>query len=155
MEGTILENKKHIFEFLQQEKIGVLSTVRANGFPDAALIYYFLDKNHHIFFLSRSESRKMLNLDHQDHLVLTVPRTATKEVVQVRGAAEILPSGSPEVAENLVHLTELLERSGEEHPILPLLKHTEGSIMVIKINPIELRWRRYSSIGLEEEKISV
>lgn len=155
MEGNALEYKKHIYEFLAQEKVAVLSTVRENGFPDAALIYYYLDAHRNIVFLSRSSSRKMLNLDHQDHIVLTVPRVATKEVVQIRGVAEVMASGAPEVAENLLHLTNMLEHDGEEHAVIPLLKHPEGQVIVVTIRPIELRWRRYSAVGLEEEKISV
>jgi nitroimidazol reductase NimA-like FMN-containing flavoprotein (pyridoxamine 5'-phosphate oxidase superfamily) len=155
MEGKNLAHKKHILDFLGQEKVGVLSTVRENGFPDAAVIYYYLDKNNEISFLSRSNSRKLLNLDHQKQVLLTVLRVATKEVVQVRGVAEIQPSTAPEVAENLVHLIKVLENDDEAETVLPLLKHKTGDIMVVKIHPEELRWRKYSTIGLEEEKVSL
>lgn len=155
MEGKTLVHKEHILDFLRQEKTGVLSTVRANGFPDAALIYYFLDKNNNILFLSRSTSRKMLNIDHQEQVVLTVPRVVVKEVAQVVGIAKVLPSTSPEVAKSLLQLEEMIRNEAEAEAVLPLLKHGDGSVMVVKISPVELRWRRYSAVGLEEEKVSL
>lgn len=156
MEGTIQEHKQHIFNFLKQQKSGVLSTVRQNGYPDAAFIYYFLDEDRTIYFITRRASRKTLNIDHQSNVVLTVAHELTKEVAQVRGIAEILPTDHQHLTERLLQLAKLVQGEEEVETVLPLLKHTEeGSVVVVRIQPTELRWRRYSALGLEQEKISV
>lgn len=149
------DHKQHIFDFLKNEKSGVLSTVRANGFPDAAFMYYMVEPDNTICFITRDASRKMLNIEHQNNIVFTVPKLSTKEVVEVRGIAAVLPEDEARVANRLLKLAELIQDDQNVETVLPLLKHTTGTVIVVRIQPTELRWRRYSNLGLEEEKVSV
>jgi nitroimidazol reductase NimA-like FMN-containing flavoprotein (pyridoxamine 5'-phosphate oxidase superfamily) len=155
MEGTVNDRRKYIIDFLQQEKIGFLSMVREDGLPDSTIMYFFLDEHLAVYFLSRNVGQKINNITAHSQVVFSVFRQATKEFIQVRGVANIVPLSSSEIVVMLKKLSERIENEDRVESVLPLLKHTKGEVTMIKIVPAEILWRRYSERGLEEETICV
>jgi nitroimidazol reductase NimA-like FMN-containing flavoprotein (pyridoxamine 5'-phosphate oxidase superfamily) len=150
-EKSSSEKQKHIYEILKAEGIGVISTVREGGIPDASLVYYIIQDDGTISINTRSETQKVKNITLNPHILLTVSRVATKEIISVRGEVRIEQSTSSELTKRLNDLAERHSNTDQIDTVLPLLKYNKGPIVFIHIKPVELLWQRYTDKGLEEE----
>ena len=143
-------NKKYILSFLKANNIAILSTVNEKGLPDAAPIYFIPEDNFDILFISPIKTQKNINLAFQNEVVLTIVNENFLETLQIRGKAyEAKIPLSPLILE----LANKLNHKSNFSNILPVLKHTDQEKIVIKIKTYEIRMRRYSEKGFEEEKI--
>lgn len=145
-------NKQYILSFLKNKRLATLSTVNKEGLPNAAPIYFIVDDKFNFFFVTPIKTQKNINLEFQNNAVLTITDEEKKETVQVRGKAfrkdELL-------IETLAKLADKLNHKLEFTISLPLLKHKNQSKTVIKIEPEEIRMRRYSEKKLEEKIIKI
>lgn len=82
------ERKWRIYEFLMDNPVGVLATVTPDNNPHAVMVYFSLDKDFNLYFLTKTGTRKYHNLQHNNHCVLLVAEPSRKITVQVTGEAQ-------------------------------------------------------------------
>ncbi len=87
MPVKIQDEEKQVHAFLRKHKVGVLATVTPQGKPHAAAIYYTVDSDLKIRFLTVAKTQKAINLRHDNHATLVVYDAATQSTVQLQGTA--------------------------------------------------------------------
>lgn len=148
MENTITE--AYIYEFLKRNALAVLSTVDEKGHPHAAPIYYFMDEGFNFFFVTPTKTQKYVNIKEKKEAVLTITDEETKETVGIRGHAQA-EDGLKQV---LTQLAKKLNGEANFVTTLPLLKFKEQTLTAVKVQPSEIRFRKYTAKELEEKVLT-
>ncbi|MFB4187184.1 pyridoxamine 5'-phosphate oxidase family protein, partial [Bacillus velezensis] len=85
--ATMNDRQQRMYDFLNSQHIGVLSTVTPDSNPHGAVVYYAIDDVFCIEITTKVETRKYDNLKHNDHCMLTVFDPITQAVAQITAVA--------------------------------------------------------------------
>jgi uncharacterized pyridoxamine 5'-phosphate oxidase family protein len=146
--------KKKVLEFLMQHKHAGLSTVTLDGKPEAATIYYGIDKHFNFYFPTGTLSRKFKNLQKNPHVALAVTDVKKLITVQMEGVAEVVRS-IPKDHHGIIELTKALSPSLREtlenlwDPIPPVIKMKNGKLAILKV---KIRWVRWADFSLSAKE---
>lgn len=134
--------------FLEKHFLATLSTVDEEGRAHAAPVYYLAKRTGEVLFVTPSKTRKSLNLEHHNEVVLTVTDEAKFETVQIRGRAHKDEKRLARTLGELAHRVNL----DPDSPVmsLPLHKYTDQSKTVVVVKPTEIRFRKFHHNELEE-----
>jgi len=88
MSIEISERKEHILDFLKQNSTAVLATANKYGEPHAATIYYTVDEDLNIYFITKRDTTKSQNLKNSGRGALAVHEATTQTTVQAVGKVE-------------------------------------------------------------------
>lgn len=141
----LTDRQRRIFSFLQLNPIGVLSSVTPDGNPHGAAIYFSVDKRFNVFFITKNGTRKHDNLQHNDHVMLTVFEPITQTTAQITGTATALtePAAIAAVAGEVLEVS--LKTSSAGPP--PIAKLQAGSYVAYTITPVQIRMATYGDPG--------
>ena len=141
-EHTFSDRKRRIYDFLHSNPIGVLSSITSNGDPHGSVIYFRIDQDFTVSFLTKVETRKYDNLKHHEHVTLTVFEPQTQTTAQVMGTAqEIVDSYEINAIAGTILATSL-KTSDAGMP--PISKLEAGKYVAFRITPINIRIAVYS-----------
>ena len=76
--------KRIAFDFLKSHKTAVIATTAMGEAPQASTIYYIVDNDFSIYFLTGKETRKFKNLERDNRIAFVVgtgPEVATSQGV--------------------------------------------------------------------------
>jgi nitroimidazol reductase NimA-like FMN-containing flavoprotein (pyridoxamine 5'-phosphate oxidase superfamily) len=141
--------KKDVYLFLKQNKSATISTVSVENTPEAATMYYGVDKGFNFYVVIWDKSRKYANFKRNPKVALVISDEYMLRTVQAEGEAEELKSVkinssalktlmevlSPTVWQTIAHIWD---------PIPPILKMKNGAIAIFKIKITWLRWGDFS-----------
>lgn len=147
-----MDKKHQALEFLKAHKLGVLSTVSADGKPWGAAIYFAVDEGFIFYFLTHTSSQKYKNIVENHHVSLTVADDFTQTTVQVAGVVGELESG--EERERAFQLLSTIHPPGQFAWVPPVAKMHEGSIGVMKLTPSKMRFSNFKPETHLETSIS-
>lgn len=130
-------------EFLRKHDLAVLSSVDREGVISGAYVYYIVDEENFIYILTKSDTAKARNSYAGSQVALTLNEPGTLETVQLQGNSEIETNQQKRqwVFDNIVKPRPY--RGKDEMP--PVTK-LEGSYTIIKITPINARYRDYAKM---------
>jgi general stress protein 26 len=139
---TIKHDQAEAYTFLKDHKVGVLATVDPNGEPHAAAIYYFINEDFTISFVTKAGTKKADNLQHNNHAVLVVYEAGSQTTVQVTG----------EVTEitDLLQVNEIFTQAiyasieTAKSSVPPLAKIKEGDYVGFRLAPKQVRMAAFS-----------
>lgn len=131
------ESNQRIYDFLKGNHIGVLATVDPNGNPHAATIYYSIDEEFNVMFMTKNETKKHDNLLHNKHAMLVVYEPTTQTTVQVTGVAKVL-SSKVDTAQIFLD-TLITARDTSDAGMPPIAKLRAGDYVAIKLKPVQIR----------------
>lgn len=136
------DRKQRIFDFLFTTSIGVLSTADPDGDPHGAVIYYTINRDFEVAFLTKLETKKYDNLVHNSHVMLTVFEPLTQTTVQVTGVAKEVKNGSAMngIAARVLGTSLKTSKAG----LTPLSKLEAGSFVAFTIEPVQVRMAVYA-----------
>jgi pyridoxine/pyridoxamine 5'-phosphate oxidase len=120
-----------VFQFIRQKRRAVISTVHADGTPEAALVGIAVTPNNEIVFDTLSTTRKVANLAARPAVALVVGWD-DEQSVQIEGVARA-PEGNDLAAVKAAYFA--MWPDGKSREVWP-------SITYIAVRP---RWLRYSS----------
>ena len=141
MSSTSPNIRKAAHKFLSAHKAATLATIATNMIPDAATVFYIVDKDLTIYFMTRIESRKFRNIQKQNVVSMVMTDEKTMETVQLTGKAERIE----DIKEENGALTKLW-RADYKDPRWPgpavKLYETGHSVQlaVIKVVPYEMTY---------------
>jgi hypothetical protein len=140
--GKFSDRQQRMFDFLFTTSIGVLSSTDPGGDPHGAVIYYTINKQFEVAFLTKSGTKKYDNLIHNNHVMLTVYEPLTQTTVQVTGVAREVKNGFDmnEIAARVLDTS--LKTSDAGMP--PLSKLEAGSYVAFRIEPMQVRMAVYA-----------
>lgn len=135
------ERQQRIFDFLDETRVGVLTSVDPNGEPHGSVIYFAVEPDFVIHFLTRRQTKKADNLIRNSHVMLVIFEPKSQTVAQVTGKAELVEDGYEvnQIAA-AVFMTSLKTSTGG---IPPIAKLDAGEYVGFKIQPIQIRMASY------------
>lgn len=136
------DKKQRIYDFLFSTSVGVLSSVDPDGDPHGAVIYYTINRDFVISFLTKSQTKKYDNLVHNNHVMLTVFDPLSQTTVQVTGTATEEKNGfvMNQIAGRVLGTSLRTSDAG----LPPLDKLVAGSYVAFKIAPVQVRMAVYA-----------
>ena len=142
--------KKQVLDFLRQRKHAGISTVTSKGSPEAATIYYGVDKHFNFYFPTGTLSRKFKNIQKNPHVALAITDTKKLITIQMEGVAKVIhkikKNGEP-----IQILTKALTPDLREtlqslwDPVPPVIKMKNGDLAILQV---EIKWVRYADFSL-------
>ena len=146
-------DREHTLKFLEGNSLAVISTVTKEGKPDGSAVYYLIEKNFDIFFISKKGTAEYKNIHHLNEVVLTVTNTATNETAKIKGKAEPVNKAALTI-EIMENVAGKLNHDDDFETVLPILKREAGDIMAIKIKPYQITMSDYSGEDVNEAVFS-
>lgn len=129
-----------LLEFVKANPIGVLSTMGKDGIASAA-VYYIVDTDGTIYFNSRRDSEKVINIMADPYIAFVVFQQSPAMTLQAKGRAEVV--------EDISHIeatyTALLHRTFQDGNVPPTLKMGAAEMELVKIVPTWMRLADYST----------
>jgi general stress protein 26 len=127
--------KDLVYQFINQQKLGVVSTVNLLNKPEAAVVGIAVSVNLEIIFDTVKTSRKYQNILHNPNVALAAGWDE-EVTVQYEGIAEIL--GTSDEADNLREVYFRAFPAGRERA------ETWPGLVHVKVSP---KWIRYSNFN--------
>ncbi len=136
------DRNQRIYDFLWENPVGVLSSVTPNGDPHGVVIYFNIDHDFTITFLTRRLTRKYDNITRHKHVTLTVFDPNTQAVSQIIGMAEEIldPQEINEVANKMLRAN----FRTSEVALPPVTKLEAGEHVAFRIYPVQIRMAVYA-----------
>jgi len=136
------DRQQRIYGFLHSNPIGVLSSVSPDGEPHGSVIYFTIDNDFQVSFVTKQDTRKYDNLKRHDHVLLTVYEPQAQTVAQVTGkAVEIKDSFEINAVAGAILAASLKTSDGG---LPPISKLEAGSFVGFRINPDQIRLAVYA-----------
>lgn len=135
--ATISERNRRIYNFLQEHPIGVLATIDPNGNPHAVVVYFSVDKDFTLSFITKRETKKHDNLKRNNRTMIVTYEPNTQTTVQVTGIANEV-SGISETA-RIFSNTIKSSKETSEAGIPPISKLNAGQYVAYHLRPLQIR----------------
>jgi general stress protein 26 len=141
------ETRQKIYNFLSESPVCVLSTVNDDGTPYSTTIYIYPADDLSVYFLSKSETKKIENIKKNDAVMLVSYDAKSQTNIQVSGKATEVKdeSSSKEIFAKIIEATKKV--SGADIP--PVSKLFAGYYVVYKVEPRFINYSVYNSDDLE------
>lgn len=132
------ETKRRIYNFLRNHPIGVLSTVDEDGGPRATVIYFSVDEDFVITFVTKKETKKHQNLQHDTRSMLVTYEATDQVTAQVSGHASVIEDTDEahKAFSDMVKISHERSRAGTPPPITKL---EAGDYVAYQLVPHEIR----------------
>jgi len=148
------KNKKEVMDFLKNEVLATLATVTPKGKPDASCIYYVLDENNNLLFLTGKETTKCKDIENQNEVVLVLTNEHKKETLKIHAKCEIIADA--DLSTFVVNeLAKKLNAGEKTDDILPVLQRKSTELVVIKVKPYQLLFSIFTEEGMRETAIDL
>lgn len=143
MPVTIHAGEQEAHAFLKDHHVGVLATVDPNNEPHAAAIYYTIDSDLNISFLTKTRTKKADNLKHNNHAMLVVYDAATQATVQIIGVVSEIADDfeTNKLFQEIINTS--IDASGTDVP--PIAKLKEGDYIGFRLAPKQIRMAVFSN----------
>jgi uncharacterized pyridoxamine 5'-phosphate oxidase family protein len=136
-DGIHSDKNLRIYSFLRDNPIAVMSSVGPNGYPHGVVIYFSINKQCIVSFLTKAGTKKYENIKHNNRVMLTVFEPKTQTTVQITGQAEeITDSYDVNLVANKT-LSASLKTSDSGMP--PPVKLLAGEYVAFNIEPFQIR----------------
>ncbi len=131
-----LKDKIASFLGLQKSRLGVVSTVNADGGPESAFVYYTFDENLNIYFATKDSSRKFKNILQNKKVAFAMATENPPQTLQLEGEASVHSENGDQK-----HLfQELVGLATAKNFSAPIEQEAKtGGIQFLKITPSWIR----------------
>ncbi len=138
------DRQRRIYNFLREHPVGVLSTITPSRNPHGTVVYYTIDKNFMVHFLTKKGTRKYDNLKHNSHGMLTVFDPLTQATAQVTGVA-VECEGDIRIHSVVMGILKGALRTSVSG-VPPIAKLEAGEFTVFQIEPVQIRMATYDRL---------
>lgn len=136
------DRKQRIYNFLRTNPIGVLSSVTPDGNPHGTVIYYKIEEDFTVSFITKAQTRKYDNLKRNNHIMLTVFEPKTQTTAQINGLA-IETTDSYEI-NAIAGAIQAASLKTSDAGMPPIAKLDAGDYVAFKIKPVQISMAVYS-----------
>lgn len=139
---SITEDNPKIRHFLETHQVGVLATASKAGTPHAATIYFVVEPDFTLYFITKVETTKHQNMHENPNVALAVFDAPTQTTVQVFGTVQQLEDYEQftDVYAKIVNIAHSTT-SGEHQP--PIDKIDSGKYAFYQIRPTTIRMAEF------------
>ena len=137
MFGTKDLAKKEATEFLHDHTRAVIATVDEKGSPYTSVIFYKVQKDGRIRFLTKDMTAKFVNIKNNPKISMTILEPQQSKALSLEGDATIIDDTklSDESAQEILKLA-----YSELNDMAPIAKIMQGTFVVIEIEPTRFRY---------------
>lgn len=139
MERQKTSLRRQAYDFITQHPLAALATVDGSHEPDLAMVYCLIRADLTLYFSTRVEGRKYINLSRRPLYAMAFYDEETLTTVQLRGTASRIEDIALE-QDILSDLTKL--RFGRRHGLVPTIQLFESGasseLAVVQIIPTEM-----------------
>ena len=131
--------KAELLNFLRENNLATLATVSPHRKPEAASVFVHISDNFEIFFVTKTETKKYMNIRENENIALVFTKLSEMKTVQMSGV--VRPVGDHKAQ------MEMLETISEEthhrysFSESPVEQIRDGQLVVVRV---ELEWMRYA-----------
>ncbi len=145
----ISSSQKHISEFLDKHRSGVLATADTLGKPHAASVYITYDRNLNIYFVTKADTQKARNIQQNPHAAIAISDEATLTTVQ--GLGPVSKITDHERANDIItEIWRIALNSSQSH-IPPTSRLTAGGYVVYMLSAPSLRMATFSTANADDD----
>lgn len=139
---SLSADKPQITNFLLNHSVGVLATCSKEGAPYAAAIYFIIDQNLNIYFVSKQNTKKVANISENNHVSLAVYDQQSQTTVQIAGTATKVEDQwrFDDIFQRVLAVT---ARTSESR-VPPISKIAAGPYEIFCISPSSIRLASYT-----------
>lgn len=136
------ERRDRIFSFLRENQVGILATVDPNNDPHAVAIYYFVEPDFTITFMTKTGTKKHDNIAHNNHVMLLVYEPSTQATAQIKGKAKRIK----DITKTNKIFADILQAAWDtsEDGVPPITRLSAGDYVAYNIKPHEVRMAVYA-----------
>jgi len=136
------ERQQRIYDFLKKHSVAVLSTASNSGQPHGVVIYYDIDKDFDITFITKTNTLKHQNLMENNRLMLTVFESRSQTVCQISGSSRDIKNTeqTQAITESILRKSLALSGPGE----IPISKINSGEYVAIRVLPTKIKFSVYA-----------
>lgn len=133
------ESKQKIYKFLNTHPVGTLSTTDEDGNPHASVVYFSVNEEFTITFVTRKRTRKYQNLQQDVRAMLVAFDTADQTTVQISGVVSRLEQSADiqQAMRDMVKASYTTSKPGSPPPITKL---EAGEYAAYQLLPQEIRY---------------
>lgn len=136
------ESKDRARDFIQKHPVGVVATSSKSGIPHAAAVYFVLDEELDIYFVTKEQTTKYKNISENPHVSIVMYDAENQSTLQTQGNAELVE----DTAKFLKLFSKILnvssDTSDSDRP--PVSKLFAGDYFMFKISPTEVKIAEYT-----------
>lgn len=137
----ITEDDSHIRDFLDTHSVGVLATANKSAIPYASTIYFVVESDLSISFLTKEDTAKCRNMRENPNVALAVTDSESQSTVQVAGTVQEIKDEAriQQLHDQVVAIT-VSTSSGDTPPVMKL---DAGKLVAFSIQPSFVRLARF------------
>lgn len=141
MPVKINDEQRDILEFAKHNPVGVLATASKHSVPHAAAVFYVLDEDMNVYFITKEETKKFRNLRENHHVSLAAYKESSQTTLQIIGEAQHVKDVDMfiDVFENIIDICAKNTKSDR----LPVSKLFAGDYYLYQIKPSTMRLAEY------------
>ena len=142
MSIEISDDRAKIADFLMSNHLGVVSTASPSGVPHAAVIHFVNDADLNLYFITKENTEKDKNLQHNPNVAMAVYDARTQTTLQITGKAAV--DKDPQKFMNV--FTQILKISMDmsEGATPPVSKLKNGEYRLYVLRPDKIRIAEYT-----------
>jgi nitroimidazol reductase NimA-like FMN-containing flavoprotein (pyridoxamine 5'-phosphate oxidase superfamily) len=135
------DTHQKVYEFLKHNPMGVLATVSSDGKPWGAAVYFVVDQDLTIYFVTRADTFKYQNIEERPFASLTVVDEEHQRTAQMAGEVTKLPY--EQYMDIFFGRLEKVAREETDGWAPPLHKVHAGNYIPLVLKPTKLQYADY------------
>lgn len=143
MATTTSDDHAEIRDFLNSIGVGVLATVNDKCVPHAATIYFIVDPDLTIHFLTKEHTTKHTNLQRNPRAALVVHNGRSQTTVQIQGKTTKLTRRKERVNQLYARIS-VTAKTTSDAGILPIDKLKAGGFVAYSLRPNSVRMAKFA-----------
>lgn len=135
------ETADTVYQFLQSHPVGVLAEVMPSGYPHASAIYFNVDNQFTIYFVTKTNTQKYKDLQQNQQACLVAFDQPTQATVQISGKVTEITDSSEvrSVVDSIENIAHRFSISG----VAPIIKLDTGDYVAYELKPDTIRFAMY------------
>lgn len=135
------KDNQEVYNFLNANPIGVLATTTKSGDPHGTTVYFKIDEDFNLYFLSKKDTKKVDNIKHNNNVMLVVFEPLKQINIQVSAVAKEVTDeeSSGEIFKQILEIT----RQTSTAEIPPISKLFAGHYVAYKLVPKKISYSVY------------
>lgn len=138
---------QHVHDFLKQHHMGILSTVTGDNKPWGSAIYFVVDDEFNVFFVTRQQTFKYQNIEKNPFAALTVADDEGQTSVQLAG--EISKVAVEDYMDVVFTRLAAVRPKGDNNWAPPVEKVYKGDYIPLRLTPTKLQYADFKELSTD------
>jgi general stress protein 26 len=143
--ASLPETKQAVYDFLQSHPIGALATVDLENNPHVTVVYFSVNEDFSVTFVTKEDTKKHSNLQHNNNAMLVCFEAVSQTTVQIAGEVTDI-SEEFEAQQAIKNTLDAAIKTSEEN-LPPIMKLDAGYFVTYKLVPSHIRMAVFSMSG--------